>query len=190
MKVPIGISKRHVHLTKETFEKIFGETIFEKRNLLNQPGEFASTLSVDVSCGCNTINKVRVVGPFRNYNQIEVSQTDADLLGVNLLIRKSGDIKGTGSVTITGNSGSVNLSEGLVIAERHIHLNKEESKKFDLKDDEVVLIYKEGVKLFDAKIKVSDMSFLELHIDEDDAKKHNLNNGDEAEVYKCGKSEI
>lgn len=187
MKIPIGVSRRHVHLTQETFKKLFNEETLEVRNYINQPGEYASTLTVTIKSNHNMIEKVRVVGPIRFYDQVEVTRSDASALGLNPPTRKSGDIKGSAPITLIGPNGEASLNEGVIIAQRHVHLGAELAQELDLKNDEVVIAYKEGKKLFDAVIKIKDPSYVELHIDIEESNIYNLEHGEEVEIYKCGK---
>lgn len=184
MKITLGVSKRHVHLTRETLIKLFGVEELEVRNYLNQPGEFASTFTVGLKTKDNIIERARVVGPLRDYNQVEVAKSDAHILGVNPPTRKSGDVKGSLPITLIGPLGELYLNEGLVVAERHIHIGEALAKELDFKDDERVLIYKDSKELFDAYIKIKEPSFMELHIDIDESEKYDLKQDDEVELYK------
>ena len=184
MKITVGVSNRHAHLTKETLNELFGKDVLEVRNYLNQPGEFASTSQIDIKYNDKIINKVRVVGPTRSYNQVEISKSDADYLEINPPRRKSGDVVGSNPITLIGPNGEVNLSNGLIMAERHVHLSKELAKELDLEDEDQVIVYKDNKELFLAVIKLKESSYTELHIDIDDAKKYNLKQNDEVEIYK------
>ena len=116
MKVSIGVSNRHVHLTREHFKILFGEgKELEKRNDLTQPGQFASTSIVTIKTDKSEIENVRVLGPFRAYTQVEISKTDDYKLGLNPPIRDSGNLKGSSPITIIGPSGVVDLEEGCII---------------------------------------------------------------------------
>ena len=136
MKIPVGISRRHVHLTRDTFYELFNTYELPIRNNLNQPGEYASTLTVDLEWNGNIVEHVRVVGPFRSYNQIEISNTECELLKVNPPLRQSGDLENSLPINIIGPSSKISLKEGLIKAERHIHITKEtlEKEKQDWKD--------------------------------------------------------
>ena len=184
MIVPVGVSKKHVHLTKEVYIKLFGNDNIEIRNNLNQPGQFASTSTVDLEWNGNTIPHVRVVGPFRSYNQIEVSDEECKVLGVNPPLRQSGDLEGSLPINIIGPLGKVSLDKGLIKAEVHIHLTKESCEKENLQDKEVVKVYRDGNYLFDAKIKLSIPGYDEMHIDVCEEAKYNLHNGDLIEFKK------
>ncbi|MCX4365208.1 MAG: PduL/EutD family phosphate acyltransferase [Bacilli bacterium] len=187
MKVVIGISNRHVHLKKEVWESLFGQIPMEKRNDLGQPGQFATTSTVDISYNGVTIEHVRVIGPIRNYNQIEISASDARVLGVNPPRRQSGDVQGSLPITLIGPKGKVDLESGLILAEMHIHMTPEMANDLNLVDKEPLPVYLGERHLFDAKVKIGDPAALELHIDTDEGKLYNLNTGTEVDVKICGK---
>ena len=110
MKISIGVSNRHVHLTKEHLNILFGEGYgLEKKNDLTQPGQFASTALVTIKTEKSEISNVRVLGPVRPYTQVEISKTDAYKLGLNPPVRNSGDLKDSAPITIVGPNGSVNV---------------------------------------------------------------------------------
>lgn len=186
MKVSIGVSSRHVHLTKEHLKILFGDNFqLEKRNDLTQPGQYASTSLVTIKTDKNEINNVRVLGPTRGYTQVEISKTDAYKLGLNPPVRNSGDVVGSSPITLIGPNGSLELTEGCIIATRHIHLTSEHMKIYGLegKDKVDVRIYGEkGGIITNVYLKVSDEAFFELHIDTDDANAHLIKNGDIGEI--------
>ncbi len=183
MKIGVGVSNHHVHLTENTFKKLFGEeAVLECRNALNQPGQFASTVTVDLQNGSHKVSHVRVVGPLRAYDQVELSQTDAQMLGLNPPRRQSGDLQNTLPITLIGPKGSVRISGGVILALRHVHMNPEMARKLHLKMNDAVVIKRDNVPLFDAYIKVGDPAFFELHIDTDEAKTYNLQTGDILEL--------
>ena len=187
MKLLVGVSKRHVHLTKETLIKLFETDELEVRNYLSQPLEFASTFTVSLKWNDVVIERVRLIGPARVYNQIEISETDSKLFGVTPPRRKSGDILGTLPITLIGPKGEVNLDEGLMLAERHVHLSPDDSIKLSFEDNETVSILKDGKEVMTAKIKIQNNTIPELHIDTDEENIYNLHQGEEVEVCKCGK---
>ena len=186
MKVTVGVSNRHVHLKLEDLKILFGENFeLEKQKDLTQPGQFASTSFVTLKTVKGTIEKVRVLGPIRNYTQVEISKTDAFKLGLNPPIRNSGDLENSEGITIIGPNGEINLKEGCIIATRHIHILPEQIKQYKLEGKETV-----SVKLFGDKggiienvyLKPSNEAFFELHLDTDDANAHLVKNGDIAEI--------
>lgn len=183
MKVEIGVSNRHVHLTKEAYDKLFDGKIMEKRNDLKQIGEFASTDTVDILYNGEEIEHVRVLGPFRSKNQIELLGSDAQFLGIDLPVRRSGDLDNTPSVTIKNGDNEI-ISDGVIRAERHIHVPTNLSEKLGLYERDTVKIKWNGND-FLAKVKVSDNGYFEVHIDKDEALMYGLSNGQEVECEKC-----
>lgn len=163
------VSNRHLHMTKEMYELLFDEEITKKYDL-NQFGEFASNQVLTIKNGDVEIKNVRVCGPFRKYTQIEISKRDARVLGLNPPVRRSGNLEGSLKITLVTDKAEVE-TDGLVIANRHIHMNKEDALKYGVTDKQVVQIKVPGDKsgIMDAEVKVSDNGFYELHIDTDDA---------------------
>ncbi len=184
MKVLIGVSKKHVHLTEEVCTKLFGSSELPVRNYLNQPDQFASTLTVDLEWNGNIIPHVRVVGPLRKYNQVEISNDECEILKVNPPARQSGDLDDSLPINLIGPNGKVELSKGLIKAERHIHIKPETLLKENLKDKEKVAVFKSGRYIFDATIKLSDPGYDEMHIDTVEEKEYDLHQGNEVEFVK------
>lgn len=186
MKVSIGISNRHVHLTREAIDILFGKDYeLTFKNKLSQSDQFAANETVIIKGPKNEIEKVRVLGPIRSYNQIEVSKTDSFKLGVNPPVRNSGDIKGSSPITIIGPKGILNLNEGCIIATRHLHASPDDLIKYGLKNNQIVSIKINGGKsaiLNDVHVKSEPGFVLEVHLDTDDANGCLLNQGDEAEL--------
>ena len=184
MKVKIGVSARHVHLTKEDFKKLFGYDELTWLKDLTQPNEFASKETVSIIAENGRINNVRILGPFRDYTQVEISKTDAYSLKINPPIRKSGDLVSSEIVTIE-HDGNTITKECCIIATRHIHINTKDLERYNLKNGEVVKLKLDGIKggiLNNVFIKASDNYILEAHIDLDDANAHFINNNDEGEI--------
>lgn len=179
-KVKVAVSNRHVHLTKETYERLFDEPL-TKKNDLHQIGQFAANQTVDIISGDNKFENVRIVGPFRSYNQIEISKNDARKLKLNPPVRTSGDLKGSEHITLKTDKGSITLDEACIIADRHVHFNTSEADKYHVKDKDKLKIHILGEKrgTIEAFAKVSDDGYYELHIDTDDANAFLLNNNDE-----------
>ena len=186
MKVSVGVSNRHVHLTKEHLEILFGSGYeLEKKNDLTQPGQYASTALVTIKTEKAEISNVRVLGPVRPYTQVEISKTDAYKLGLNPPVRNSGDIKGSEAITIVGPNGSIDINEGCIIAARHIHILPEQLKFYGLEGKEKVNVKLNGEKggiITNVYLKVSEEYFFELHLDTDDANAHLIKNGDIGEI--------
>lgn len=181
----IAISNRHVHLTKETYEKLFDEPITIKKPL-NQIGEFASMQTVTIKTEKTTIENVRVLGPFRKYNQVEISRNDAYKLGINPPVRQSGDLEDSETITLIGPKGEVTLENACIQAERHIHMNKGKAAELGLKNEDLVKLKIENDKggIMEAFVKVTDNGFFEIHIDTDDANCFLLKTGDEVEILR------
>ena len=178
MKVKVAVSNHHIHLTKKVYKELFGDEGITIKRYLNQIGQFAANQTVTLEHNDKQIEHVRIVGPFRDYNQVELLKTDLDYLGIDEMVRKSGDIKGTPGITIINGNNKVIIDEGVIRAERHIHVNTND--KFGLNDNEEVIVNNK----FNAFIKVSDNGYYELHIDKDEALEYNLNTGDEVEFVK------
>lgn len=186
MKISIGISNRHVHLKKEDLEVLFGEG-YELKPLrpINQPGQFASFEKVTLKTSKDTIENVRILGPVRNYTQIEISRTDAFKLGLNPPVRESGDLKGSAPIIIIGPKGTLELEEGCIIADRHIHITPKEREELGLNNISEVSLKIEGIKggvLEHVNVRCTETSYYEAHLDTDDANAHFVNNGDIAEI--------
>lgn len=182
MNVRIGVSNRHVHLKKDDFIKLFGNIDLEIDKELYQPGQFASKCRVTIKTSKSELNNVRVMGPFRNYTQVEISKTDAYILGLNPPVRTSGDLDDSEVVTLVGPSGSL-VTNGCIIADRHIHITEEEKKKYNLNDSLCVEVgnVKKSI-LYDVHLKISPESRMEMHIDTDDANGNFVKTGDEGEI--------
>ena len=186
MKITIGISNRHVHLTKETYEVLFPGKAIEKRNDLNQIGEFASTDTVDLVYNGKTIEHVRIVGPFRSYNQVELLGSDLKFLGLDAPTRRSGELDNTPGITISTPYASVTLDSGVIKSERHVHVPTSREDELDLHERDKVRLFNDKVS-FDALVKVSDNGYYEAHIDKDEAEEYGLSSGEEVTLEKCGK---
>ena len=185
MKISVGVSNRHVHLTKETYDYLFDSKTIEKRNDLNQIGEFASTDTIDLVHNGKTIEHVRVLGPFRSYNQVELLGSDLAFLEMEAPVRRSGDLKNTPGITLKNGEKTTELNCGVIRAERHIHVPTEREEELSLHERDLVTITTDKCS-FTAIVKVSDNGYFELHIDKDEALEYGLNNGDIVEAKKCG----
>jgi len=183
--VPVGVSNHHAHLTKETYELLFDEEI-EKIKDLKQTGEFATDKVVTLKGPKGQIENVRILGPFRSYNQVEISNSDAHTLGVNPPVRKSGDLENAEKVTIIGKKGEVELENACILAENHIHMSLKDLEKYQVENDSIVKVYIEKARkgMFLAHIKASENGVLEFHIDRDEANAFQIENGEELRVEK------
>lgn len=185
--VPVGVSNRHIHLSAADVETLFGKG-YELTPLkdLSQPGQFAckETLTI-VGPSLRPIENVRVLGPIRKSSQVEISRTDSFTLKVKPPVRESGDIAGSAPITIIGPKGVVELREGCIIANRHIHMSTDEGAAFGLTDGQYVDVEVEGArrtKFYDVQIRVHKDFRLEMHIDTDDANAAGIGNGAKVKI--------
>lgn len=172
--VLVEISARHVHVSEEHLEILFGKgAILHPKKDLSQPGQYAAEEKVDVVGPRSTIKGVTILGPCRNFSQVEVTLTEARQLGQTALIRESGKIEGTQGITLVGPSGSVELKEGLIVAKRHIHLTPEDAKKFGVENSQIVSVKvktdERSTVFGDVVIRVSEKFAAAMHIDTDEA---------------------
>ncbi|MGM9971023.1 MAG: phosphate propanoyltransferase [Anaeroplasmataceae bacterium] len=172
-QILIETSARHVHVTQETLEKLFGAgaTLTVKKEL-SQPGQFASEQKVQVVGPKGAIN-CSILGPCRKDNQVELSFTDARTIGVTAPIRESGDVKGSAACKLVGPAGEVELTEGVIVAKRHIHMTKADAAEFGVENGQIVdvkVVNETGRKLVfcDTVVRVSDNYALAMHIDTDE----------------------
>ena len=188
-EVPIGVSNRHIHLSKEHVEVLFGKDYqLTPLKELSQPGQFACKEQLTiVGPPLRPIEGVRVLGPVRSASQVEISRTDSFTLKVKPPVRESGDIAGSAPVTIIGPKGVVTLKEGCIIANRHIHMSEEEGKAFGLNDGDYVSVRVEnerGTTFENVKIRVDESFTLEMHIDTDEANASDIKQGDKVAIVK------
>ncbi|OXS76695.1 phosphate propanoyltransferase [Domibacillus enclensis] len=171
--IPVAVSARHVHLSPEHVEALFGKGYeLTKRSELSQPGQFASNEMVVIAGPKGSLERVRVLGPVRQLTQAEISWTDAMKIGVRPPLRESGNVKDSAPVTMIGPSGSVSLPEGLIIAQAHIHMAPHDARQFGVKDGERVSVKissERPLSIDHVRIRVSERYRLEMHIDTDEA---------------------
>ena len=170
----VETSARHVHVTQETLEILFGKgaTLTKKKDL-SQPGQFASEQRVEVVGPKKSLANVSILGPVRKANQVELSATDARSIGIVAPIRESGDIAGSGACKIIGPKGEVEISEGVIVAKRHIHLTPEAAAELNVNDKDIVWVKvdTDGRKaiLGDVVVRVSEKFAPAMHIDTDES---------------------
>lgn len=187
-KIKIGISARHIHLSREDLDTLFGKgfELTKKKTLMGR--EFASDQVVTiVGPSLRAIENVRVLGPVRAKTQVEISRTDTFVLKVSPPVRPSGDIAGSAGCVVIGPKGVVYLKEGAIIANRHIHLTPEYAQKNGIKDGDYVDVLVDSIKptkFFDVQVRVRDDFNVEMHIDTDDANSAGLKNGDLVTIIK------
>ena len=172
-KFIIETSARHVHVCEETLEKLFGKgaTLTNKKDL-SQPRQFACEEKVTV-VGPKRQLVATILGPTRSADQIELSATDARSIGVESVIRESGDIAGTPGCKLVGPCGEVELNEGVIVAKRHIHMTPQDAEKFGVEDKEIVSVKAESadrsLTFDDVVVRVSEKFALAMHIDTDES---------------------
>jgi putative phosphotransacetylase len=171
-KIKIEVSGRHAHLKREDIDKLFGKGYqLKKFKDLSQPGEFAAKEKVILKNGKKEL-KVRIIGPERKYTQVELSKTDAYQLGVSAPVRMSGEHRGSKGVILIGAKGKSRIKKGVIIANRHIHANPQNAKKYNLKNGQIVKVEVKGERalIFDkVKIKIHENFNFNMHIDTDEA---------------------
>ena len=181
-KIPIGVSNRHVHVTKEDLEILYGPGYeLTKKGDLKQPGQFASNETVTVRGPKGEFKNVRILGPVRSKSQVEISKTDSFRLGIKPPVRESGDLAGTPGVELVGPKGTVALPEGAIVALRHIHMTPEQAMAMGVKDKDVVEVETFGERsgvFGDVLVRVSDKFSLEMHVDIDEENACALKNND------------
>ncbi|HHU51665.1 MAG TPA: phosphate propanoyltransferase [Firmicutes bacterium] len=188
-KVPVGISNRHVHLSQEDLELLFGpgHQLTLKKDL-SQPGQFAAEETVDLIGPKGSIKKVRILGPVRPQTQVEISITDCFALGVKPPVRDSGDLTGTPGITIEGPKGKIDIKEGVIVAQRHLHLHTTEAEELGLKDKDYISVKTEGPRsvIFEnVLVRVGPKYAKDLHVDTDEANAAALKNGDLVTVIRA-----
>ena len=178
--VELEASGRHVHMTKEQAQNLFGHSLTPQRPL-SQPGQYLAKERVTVVGPKGEFVNVAVLGPERKAGQVEISLTDARTLGVVAPVRLSGDVAGSPGITLKGDRGSVTLSEGVIVAQRHIHLTPEDAKKFGVQDKQVVKLqtYTARPVIFeDVAVRVSPDFATYVHLDYDEANACGFQKGD------------
>lgn len=188
-KVLIETSARHVHVSEKDLKVLFGEdTVLTPVKDLSQPGQFASEQRVTIVGPRNSLKNVVILGPTRASTQVEVSATDARTLGIDAVVRESGDITGTPGCKLVGPAGEVEIPEGVIVAKRHIHITPEEAVEFDLRDREVVSVRvttdQRSLTFSDVVVRVSPKFALAMHIDTDEANAASITPGTFGEIIK------
>ena len=188
--IPIGVSNRHIHLSREDLNILFGEgyelTILK---YLKQPGQYASQEVVTIKGPKGEFDKVRILGPVRSETQVELSLADGFKLGINPPIRESGQLQGSEAIEVIGPKGSVSKQENAIAALRHIHMTPEIAEQLNLKDKDIVAVEVGGARnaiLGNVLVRVSDRYALEMHVDLDEANACGLKNDDTVKIVKKG----
>lgn len=187
MKLPIALSNKHIHLSQADLEALFGAgyELTHKKDL-SQPGQYACEEMVEV-VGPKGSTKMRVLGPVRPESQVEVSLADARGLGIAVPVRQSGDTEGTPGCKLVGPKGEVEMTKGVIVAARHIHMNLEDAEKFGVKDKDIVSVQTQGERglLFNNVLVRANAAFaLEMHVDLEEGNAAGVKNGDLVELVK------
>lgn len=173
-QILVETSARHVHVTKETLEALFGkDASLTKKKDLSQPGQFACEERVTVVGPKKSLANVSILGPCRSADQVELSATDARSIGLPIAVRESGDIAGTPGCKLIGPCGEVEIKEGVIVAKRHIHLVPETAEKLGVKNKDIVWVKIETPErkavLGDVVVRVSENFADAMHIDTDES---------------------
>jgi propanediol utilization protein len=177
--IPLGVSNRHIHLTKPTFHRLFGEKVeFESMRPLYQPGEFASKHTLAIAGPkLRSIPGVRILGPLRSYDQVEVSLTDAVFLGIDPPVANSGTLDKAAPLTLIGPNSSVYLERCAIVASRHIHIPTADARSLGVRDGDLCRVRVPGDKptVFEnVLVRTNDNWLLQIHLDTDDANAANI----------------
>lgn len=188
LRVPVAISPTHVHLTASTIEALFCDHYrLHEHFRLGQPALYEADETVTLTGPHGQLTHIRIVGPPRTENQVEVSSTDARILGISPPVRRSGDIVGTPGVVIKGPRTSVRLDRGVIRALRHVHMTPADAEYVGVKDGDrleaVTRAHRPLMQLRGTLIRVSPEFRLELHLDADEATTLGLKSGDQVEVH-------
>lgn len=188
LKLPIALSNRHIHLCKEDLNTLFGEgyeLTFKKA--LSQPGQYACEEKVDIVGPKGALKGVRVLGPVRKNTQVEVSISDAIKLGVEPMVRNSGDIDRTPGAKIIGPKGEIEIDKGVIVAARHIHMHTDDAERFGVKNGDIVKVRTEGMRALvfeNVLIRSGATHSLEMHVDIEEGNAAGVKNGDMVELIK------
>lgn len=186
--IPCASSARHLHISRKDLDILFGNGYeLTQSKLLSQPGQFASNEKVTVKGQKGELKDIRILGPERAETQVEISITDSYKLGIKPFVRMSGDIKGTPGAIIIGPAGQVELSEGVIVSARHVHINEEQAGLYNLKNGDIISLKKSGIRetIFgNVVVRCGNTHSLELHIDTDEANAAMLKNGELLELIR------
>lgn len=178
IEINIGVSNRHVHLNEETYKMLFDDEL-EVVRPLHQVGEFVSNKAVTLIANGHIIDNVKILGPLRAYNQIEISHNDALKFKLNPPVRRSGDLENSEYIVIRTEKAMIRV-QGCIIAERHIHMTPDQARRLGVQDKQPLKLRFNGLKKgeIEAFAKVSNNGYFEAHIDTDDANAFIVNNDD------------
>lgn len=187
-QVPVGVSARHIHLTQQDVETLFGEgyQLTKKKDLMG--GQYACNETVTiVGLKLRAIENVRVLGPVRKASQVEISSTDALKLGIKVPVRESGNVAGSAPIAVVGPKGAIYMKEGCIVAMRHIHMSPADAAAAGVHDGDEVSVRADnerGTVFNHVKIRVNDSFTLEMHIDTDEANASEIRTGDKVTIIR------
>ncbi len=186
IEINTGVSSRHVHLSEDHVKVLFPEGLTKYRDL-SQPGQYACNEKVTLVGPKSEIKGVRILGPTRKSTQVEVSKTDSYALGVKAPIRMSGDLADTPAITLKSQFGEVVLNDGLIIAQRHIHMHPSDAEKVGVSDKDNVWVIANTERrsiIGEVIVRVHESYALDFHIDTDEANAFSLSNGDKVKIVR------
>lgn len=182
LTIPVGISNRHVHLSREDMDVLFGSgSTLTRMKAVKQPGQYAAEETVTLRGPKGELSRVRVLGPLRSTSQIEISVADGFALGVKAPVRMSGDLQDSPGIEVIGPRGRIVKTDGAIVAWRHIHISPEEAEQYSLRDGMEIDVAIDGFRggvLSHVVVRVSADAVLEMHIDVEEANGFGLRNGD------------
>lgn len=187
-RIPVGISNRHLHLSQADMDVLFG-TGYEMTKIkeLSQPGQYACKETVTICGPKGAIEGVRILGPVRSKTQVEILAGDCFKLGVTAPSRLSGELVGSPGITIVGPKGSVCTAEGLIVAQRHIHMTPQDAERFGVRDGQIVSIEIDGPRggtYSRVAVRANDASALECHVDTEEANAMSMNSLSKIKIVK------
>ncbi len=184
--IPVGVSGRHVHLSREHLDALFGAGYeLTKKKDLSQPGQFASDETVDVITTKGAFARVRILGPVRKETQIELALSDSVKLGITPPIRDSGNVAGSPGVVLVGPNGTITLDQGAIVALRHIHMTPADAERFGVKDKDLVQVECPGERAMtmgQVLVRVNEQYALEMHVDTDEGNAACLKTGQKVRI--------
>ena len=184
-QVPVGVSNKHIHVTREDLDALFGQgyELTVKKDL-SQPGQYAAEERIEI-IGSRSAMMLRILGPIRSKTQVEISMSDSFALGIDGILRESGNVNGTPGILLRGPKGEVEIKEGVIVAARHIHFHTDDAEKFGIVNKQKVKVKVSGPRatVFEEVVCRVDPTFaLDMHIDTDEANAAGIKNGDLLQV--------
>lgn len=187
-KIPVGVSNRHIHLSQADQDTLFGQGYqMTKMKDLSQPGQFACKETVTLCGPSGVIEKVRILGPVRSKTQVEILSGDCFKLGIKTPLKMSGELQGTPGITLVGTKGTALVTEGMIVAQRHIHMTPADAQRFEVKDGQWLSIQVDGPRggtYSNVAVRVNDASALECHIDTEEANAMHVNGSTTIRIIK------